>query len=283
MGRRLYQVDEHYFDCIDSEEKAYWLGFITADGSIDADSLNLHLKRTDKGHLEKAKLSMGSKHLIRHRKFKTRWARKDGSLGEAWYVTCVLKISSVHMVRALAQLGVTSAKSHIVRPCAQVSSQLLRHYWRGVFDGDGCITKERRRKRRDKWRVSLIGNRFMVGAFASFIKAAGVRTRAIPHQGHGQTREWATGGIGVCAPIVRLLYERATIALDRKAHLAMLVMQTPQVYKARHNGPRMPSAELHRLRRQEGSWEKVAQRLNVTVSTVYHWRIKGRKLQVVDT
>ena len=31
---RKYSCDENYFECIDNEEKAYWLGFIYADGYI---------------------------------------------------------------------------------------------------------------------------------------------------------------------------------------------------------------------------------------------------------
>ena len=31
---RRYSLDEHYFDVIDTPEKAYWLGFIGADGCV---------------------------------------------------------------------------------------------------------------------------------------------------------------------------------------------------------------------------------------------------------
>ena len=32
--RATYQLNQEYFDVIDSEDKAYWLGFIAADGNI---------------------------------------------------------------------------------------------------------------------------------------------------------------------------------------------------------------------------------------------------------
>ena len=36
---RMYDIDKDYFKVIDTEEKAYWLGFIYADGSISSQPL----------------------------------------------------------------------------------------------------------------------------------------------------------------------------------------------------------------------------------------------------
>ncbi len=55
------KFDNTVFDCIDTEEKAYWLGFIFADGYISSDSLKgksrylleISLKASDKNHLDK--------------------------------------------------------------------------------------------------------------------------------------------------------------------------------------------------------------------------------------
>ena len=46
---------------IDTEEKAYWLGFITADGCIvSKGGLSVNLVATDAGHLEKLSVSLSS-------------------------------------------------------------------------------------------------------------------------------------------------------------------------------------------------------------------------------
>jgi len=34
-GKSIRSIDENYFGSIDTEEKAYWLGFIAADGCIN--------------------------------------------------------------------------------------------------------------------------------------------------------------------------------------------------------------------------------------------------------
>lgn len=62
------KFNENIFDVIDSEEKAYWLGFIYADGYIDSSPLDdskkskynfeLSLKASDVGHLHKFNVFM---------------------------------------------------------------------------------------------------------------------------------------------------------------------------------------------------------------------------------
>lgn len=60
-GKRLYSLDENYFNSIDSEDKAYWLGFIFADGCISVSEgieriFSIRLSVRDIMHLEKFKV-----------------------------------------------------------------------------------------------------------------------------------------------------------------------------------------------------------------------------------
>ena len=56
---RKYYCNEDFFEKIDTEKKAYWLGFIMADGYVQSHNngkyLCIGLKIEDKGHLEKFK------------------------------------------------------------------------------------------------------------------------------------------------------------------------------------------------------------------------------------
>lgn len=57
-ARRKHPLDEGFFDSIDSEEKAYWLGFVTADGGVYEGRLAVNLKHTDRRHLVKLKKAL---------------------------------------------------------------------------------------------------------------------------------------------------------------------------------------------------------------------------------
>jgi hypothetical protein len=52
---RKYSMNEDFFGNIDNEKKAYWLGFISADGNINKTSNTLYiaLKASDAPHLQK--------------------------------------------------------------------------------------------------------------------------------------------------------------------------------------------------------------------------------------
>ena len=59
MGYTKYSFDRNYFKEINTEEKAYWLGFIAADGCVSAkmNSIRVDLKSADVGHLVLAAIS----------------------------------------------------------------------------------------------------------------------------------------------------------------------------------------------------------------------------------
>src|SRR5688500_5811483 len=47
---RRYLINERFFDTINTEEKAYWLGFISADGTITRNRILFNLQLRDKEH-----------------------------------------------------------------------------------------------------------------------------------------------------------------------------------------------------------------------------------------
>lgn len=62
QNSRKYQVDHGYFNTIDSEEKAYWLGFLYADGYVSKRAkqklVGCALQKSDSPHLDKLKQSL---------------------------------------------------------------------------------------------------------------------------------------------------------------------------------------------------------------------------------
>lgn len=139
MSKYFYNKD--YFKTIDSANKAYWLGFLYADGCITRTykneklknmSLEITLCNEDKQHLEKFRDCLES-NLVIHDKI-VHGKEKD-------YKSNRLIVSCTGMCRDLINLGCTPQKTYDIKfPTYEiVPYEYMRDFIRGFFDGDGCI------------------------------------------------------------------------------------------------------------------------------------------------
>lgn len=131
------KFDDTVFDCVDSEEKAYWLGFIYADGNIskhntskESYSTVIALKATDIEHLYKFC------ELLKYPKENVKVYSKK--LYDTFYEQCRVDLRSRHMWESLNKLGVIPCKTLVITfPDKSIfkDESLVRHFIRGYFDG----------------------------------------------------------------------------------------------------------------------------------------------------
>lgn len=141
LKKSPYSCNYHYFDNIDTEEKAYWLGFLTADGWIsintkaNAGVTGIELQYGDIEHLRKFNKSISGNYKITDRwKFCPLSKYKDKKNH-----TCLVRIFSLSMYQSLVRLGFSDNKTYNCH-IPKIKDELLRHYIRGYFDGDGCFS-----------------------------------------------------------------------------------------------------------------------------------------------
>lgn len=132
---RKYPLDENVFEVINTEEKAYWLGFLYADGYV-SDSKNdieIGLAEKDLEHLNKARMFFQTDRPL-HKKVKR--------MNDREYIGYKLMITSNKIKTDLINKGCVNKKSLILKfPTEeQVPKFLLSHFIRGYFDGDGSVT-----------------------------------------------------------------------------------------------------------------------------------------------
>ena len=136
-----YTCDYHYFDEIDTEEKAYWLGFLTADGWINKNDKNnagvtgIELQYGDINHLKKFNKSISGNY-----KITDRWRPCIISTSDKTkkHHMCCIRVFSLTMYNSLVNKGFTKDKSFDCH-MPDLREDLVRHYIRGYFDGDGCL------------------------------------------------------------------------------------------------------------------------------------------------
>lgn len=138
--------DNEYFDIIDSCEKAYWLGFITADGYVVNNmngrnwELGIELSISDLDHLEKFKKSINSSREITIRKRTHNF--KDTRYSDREYETCQVRIFSKHLVESLEQYGIVQNKTNCINFPETIPKQFVWDYIRGFYDGDGSFFEQ---------------------------------------------------------------------------------------------------------------------------------------------
>lgn len=129
---RKYKFDHDFFKIIDTEEKAYWLGFISSDGTIFKTKekgylLRIELNQIDVDHLRKFKAAIKSEHNTYSRKHYDKRTGKN-------YNSVEFKITSVELYADLEKLGIKT-----IRQFDFVPPNLLNHFIRGLIDGDGSF------------------------------------------------------------------------------------------------------------------------------------------------
>lgn len=190
----------HYFDKIDCEEKAYWLGFLFADGAITTNGksydIELGLKLSDKEHVEKFAKAVGKEFIIT----------------DSYRARCIL--GSKHMFDTLCSYGCTTRKSLTLQfPKMSIfeNSLLIQHFIRGYVDGDGCLSWAN--KKHTRCVVSILGTKEFLNGIINIFPPTCKLSKNNKNQDITLVLTY-NGKIGF--DFCKYLYKNSTIYLQRK-------------------------------------------------------------------
>lgn len=142
---RKYFHDTNFFEKIDTEEKAYWLGFMFADGYIidnsnryGEDGFGLSLAEDSLDSLLDFKRSIRASNPIN----KDLSGNKKNPNKQVMYK---IEMRSQKTVNDLIDKGCFKNKTAILEPPIGVPDNLIHHFIRGFYDGDGSIIKSNKK------------------------------------------------------------------------------------------------------------------------------------------
>lgn len=134
-------VDDGYFERIDTCEKAYWFGFILADGCIswsagDLRGFYFNLQRRDRESIVDFRSAIGYSGGVRD--FVSR-------RGDRVYLKSGICFNNKVFCGNLLRLGWVEFKKNDDPSVVfgNVGGGFMRHFVRGFFDGDGCISRSK--------------------------------------------------------------------------------------------------------------------------------------------
>lgn len=193
------KVNHNYFKVIDSEEKAYWLGFLYADGYVDEVrcQIELTLAEKDKDHIDKFKNALDSSYKISTRTTK----------GFVSYRTILY---SKQLVEDLQKLGCYRNKSLTLKPptLEQVPSEFIKDFIRGYIDGDGCFSSNKV--------FCVVGTKEMLDWIIEHIRNNTDISMAGNFQPTGNALQWYHNGYKDFKLIHQYFYKDSSVYLTRK-------------------------------------------------------------------
>jgi len=166
-SHKQYSVNDNYFNNIDTDDKSYLLGLMYADGCIHSKKprFMISLQIDDIELLEKFKEKIDFDGEL----YTTKPKKKNHKIQKT------LSITSKKLKDDLIKNGCVCKKSLILKyPTKnQVPEYLMRHFIRGIFDGDGsiCITKRLiNGKEYDDNGFSIVGSNDLIDGMYDYFK-----------------------------------------------------------------------------------------------------------------
>ena len=136
VGQRKYAINENYFSTIDSSNKAYIIGFLSADGSNNPkkQTVSMSLEECDKEILEKIRLEVNSERPLEFLDYSNKH-----DFGYTYKNQYRLLFFSKKICNDLIKIGVIPNKSLCLEFSNCIPEKYYPDYIRGIFDGDGSI------------------------------------------------------------------------------------------------------------------------------------------------
>lgn len=198
--QNLTTVNQNSFNQIDSEEKAYWLGFLYADGNVSKshNGIELTLKESDLNHLEKFKEFLNTDTKIYYK---------------AKQKAYKINFKSPSIKKDLINLGCVPAKSLILTfPTEQqVPKEYLKHFIRGYFDGDGSLSYAKSCAN-TYTAISIMGTKIFLNELIKILNISNYRIYTKGNELIGQLVLNRKAGVD----FINYIYENANIYLNRK-------------------------------------------------------------------
>lgn len=201
------KFNEHIFDQIDSEEKAYWLGFIFADGYISSSPIRKGVKS-----VYQFELSLGIKDIEHLNKFKRFMDYEKDIITDG--NRCRFVVTNKYLWTLLNELGCTPNKS-LSLTFPDIPQNLVKHFIRGYFDGDGCISRHVHNTCVTP-HIELLGTKQMLEQILLYSNISAKYKHDKRHSEETWSLEWSKQeGID----FINYLYQDCSIYLDRKYEL----------------------------------------------------------------
>lgn len=208
-SKMTYSLNKHYFSEIDTPNKAYILGLLYTDGNISSTSntISISLQERDKDILEKISIELDSNRPLHYINYENCELNRQNQ----WK----LQISNKVMAEDLKKHGLIPNKSAVIKFPDFLRDELLNHFIRGAWDGDGHISD---REGCSERRASFVGTYSMCSTIKNIIESKLDIHCSISHDARKKMELYSISIAGrkQVKKLLDWLYSDADLYLNRK-------------------------------------------------------------------
>ena len=223
-AKRKYTLNESYFDVIDAPNKAYILGFLYADGYNNRinNSVVLSLSKEDREILEKISEEVGSNKPL----FESDYINKNDGTERHMLI---LTMASKHMCESLEKWGLTQNKTFTITFPDFLKEDLIPHFIRGYFDGDGCACSTFD-KGRPKFQITLMSSTQFCNGLIDYLETQDIHFYINQPLRKSEKNKIVRSGSNKELPkFINLIYKDADLYLNRKRNKCYAYLEIKQV------------------------------------------------------
>lgn len=193
-GPKSMIKNEEYFDEINSSDRAYFLGWIMADGNVSITdgqySIKIHIAYRDRELIYK---------FLQHIQSSNKVKIKEGE-----NPSCYVSLTSRHMCESLMKYGIVPQKTGNEVFATQIPEKYKRDFIRGVFDGDGITDIS-------KYRSGFVGSYSLVN---SILKELDEELTVFKTK--SENIYYFLGGKRFSRKLFKYMYDNTDLYLERK-------------------------------------------------------------------
>lgn len=212
---RKYSIDESFFDNIDTPNKAYIVGFLHSDGSnnLNKSTISISLQEEDKDILELIRKEIKSEKPLEFIDYSNKH-----NFGYSYKNQYRLLMFSKHMCEELNNKGITPNKSLIIGFPNWLNKDLIPHYIRGVYDGDGSIYRAYKNDNNLPVTVTITATESFCKSLQKICKEElNINSGIYDASCHnGITKVFTLSGRNIAKKFLDWIYQNAELYLQRK-------------------------------------------------------------------
>lgn len=212
-GNRIYTLDEHFLDEIDTREKAYVLGLFFADGNNSGKEISIGLIEPDKELLLKIRELFKSNRPLYFDNRKEKWENRNNIYQLSFYSQYLSKQASKH--------GFVKCKTFKIKFPKHLKQEFYSDFIRGYFDGDGSFSfheYSNGKRKMGTMSFSIIGTKSFCKSIQKIIKKETGSNSSI-YQANGsdvRVKSLQVGGNKQVQKVMNWLYKNSALYMERK-------------------------------------------------------------------